>query len=73
MNNIKAIRESKAMTQFELGKKIGVGQSAVAMWESGKCFPKPILLPKLAEILDCTTDELLGIAKKSFTGSEKAE
>ena len=36
MNRLKEIRESKGMTQTQLGEVIGAKKSAVSLWESGK-------------------------------------
>ena len=36
-----------------------VTQGAISQWETGKSFPRAELLPKLADILGCTVDELL--------------
>lgn len=63
MNTIKNRRSEVGITQVELAKAVGVTQGAVAQWESGITSPNIKLLPKLASILDCTTDELLGVEK----------
>ena len=63
MNKFKALRESAQYTQIELARKIGVGQSTIAMWETARSFPRAELLPKIATVLGCTIDELLGITK----------
>ena len=59
MNNIRIKRKEARITQTELAKKLGVGQSAVAMWETGRGYPKTELLSKIALVLNCTVDELL--------------
>ena len=64
MNTIRNMREHLEITQTELAKMLGVTQGAVSQWEKGMTRPDIKFLPKLAEILDCTTDELLGITKK---------
>jgi transcriptional regulator with XRE-family HTH domain len=46
------------MTQAELAEKIGVDQTAVSQWETGQTYPKASLLPKIAEVLNCTLDEM---------------
>lgn len=46
------------MTQAELAAKIGVTQPIVASWESGSKRPRADKLPKLAQVLGCTIDEL---------------
>lgn len=63
-HRLKEIRKREKITQVQLSKRLKVTQGAVAQWETGVTMPSLELLPKLAEILDCTTDELLGIAKK---------
>jgi putative transcriptional regulator len=56
--NIKSLRTSQKMTQAELAEKIGVDQTAVSQWETGQTYPKASLLPKIAEVLNCTLDEM---------------
>lgn len=57
---IKKIRESRGMLQYELANRMGVKQASVSAWESGKAMPSAENLIKLADILDCTVDALLG-------------
>lgn len=52
-------REKQSLTQCDLAKRMGVTQGAVSQWEKGTVKPRADLLPKLAEVLDCTIDELL--------------
>ena len=52
-------RKSRNLTQQELGTVMGVTRTTVSMWESGASLPRANLLPKLAEVLGCTVDELL--------------
>lgn len=52
-------RQKIGLTQEEVAKKIGVHQTAVSFWESGKTFPSVKMLPKLARLYGCTVDELL--------------
>lgn len=51
------------MTQAELAKELGIDRSTVAKWETGKANPRVELLPKLAEILNCSIDELFAVSK----------
>lgn len=69
MNNFNLLRKRADKTQGELAKQLGVSQSTVAMWESGQSKPRADMLIKLSRILNCTTDELLGI-EKTPTGSQ---
>lgn len=45
------IRKEKHYTQEALAKAIGVEQSAVAMWETGKAVPSMRNLLKLSDVL----------------------
>ncbi len=56
---IEELREKKGYTQVELARKLKIAQSTVAMWETGKSVPKTKMLQTLAEILECSVDELL--------------
>ena len=56
---IKEFRQKKKLTQFELALKVGISQSAVAKWENGETIPATKQLIKLAEIFNCTIDELV--------------
>lgn len=52
-------REASGMTQKKVAEKVGVDQSAVSFWETGKTRPRAALLVKLAGLYCCTVDELL--------------
>ena len=49
------------MTQAQLAAKMGVATSTVAMWETGASAPRTQALPKLAIVLGCSVEQLLGI------------
>jgi len=59
MNKIKEIRQRLKMTQKQFGELLGVGQSAVAQWESGENFPATIQLYRLSELSGESMTELL--------------
>ena len=59
MTAIKMYREKAGMTQCQLAETIGVTQGAVSLWEAGDRKPDIIVLKKIANVLGCTTDELL--------------
>lgn len=58
MFNIKELREKAGITQSLMAEKLSVTQACVAQWEQNKASPKSDKLPKLAEILNCSIDEL---------------
>lgn len=59
MIEIKNRRSAMKMTQKQLAEYMGVKPNTVSQWESGVRTPRAGLLPKLAQILHCTVDELL--------------
>ena len=56
---IKANRLRCNMTQEKLAEALNVSSQAVSKWENGQSCPDITLLPKLAELLNVTTDVLL--------------
>lgn len=62
LNNIvlKELRKEKKLTQTELATKLNISQKSYSNWESGNAEPTLDNIIKLANILDTTTDELLG-------------
>lgn len=60
MDNLKALRESKKITQTQLGEHIGAKKSAISLWESGKRQPDQETLVRLANFFEVTVDYLLG-------------
>lgn len=59
MMNLCAIRTKSGLTQSEVAKALNVTQSAVAMWENGRTYPRVSVLKKLADLYNCTVDDLL--------------
>lgn len=59
MEIIKLIRKTMGITQEELAKRIGVTQGTVAQWEKGLTHPAFDKLPKVADVLGVTVDELI--------------
>lgn len=52
-------REKCGLTQQEVATRLGIDQSTVCLWETGKTKPRSSQLPKIAEMYNCTVDELL--------------
>lgn len=57
---VKALRESKGLSQDALGKIIGVKRYSVYTYEKGRNYPDIPRLIALADYFDVTTDYLLG-------------
>lgn len=60
---LKEKRQARGITQNDLAIRVGVKRNTVCQWETGSRQPRVELLPKIAAILGCTVDELLGITK----------
>lgn len=58
---LKELRKEKKLTQKELAAKIGIKQNSYSDWETGKNEPNLENIVKLAQLLDTTTDNLLGL------------
>ena len=56
---IKALRESRKLTQAELAKNIGVSSKTVSKWETAKGLPDISLLQPLAQALGISVIELM--------------
>ena len=56
--NLKEKRVLANITQTELAERMGVSQTAIALWENGRAMPSSDKLPMLAKIFGCTIDEL---------------
>lgn len=59
-DRLKTIRESRGLTQRQLAKLINISPSTIALYETGDRNPDPNMLKKLADVLDCSVDWLLG-------------
>ena len=60
MENLKALREAKKITQSKLGEYLGAKKSAISLWESGKRQPDQETLVRIANFFNVTVDYLLG-------------
>ena len=56
--NISRFRKEKRMTQVDLGEILGVSNQTVSKWESEMSMPDVMLLPKIADVFECSIDEL---------------
>ncbi len=63
---IAAHRKALGLTQDSLAEQLGITAQAISKWENDQSCPDISMLPKLAEIFRCTTDELLGITPKEL-------
>ena len=66
---IASLRRESGMTQLELAEIMGVTDKAVSKWERELSCPDVASLPKLAETLGVSVDELM----RTKTGGKRAE
>jgi len=58
---ISTLRKEKGMTQKDLADKLGITDKAVSKWERNLSFPDTATIPKLAEILEVSVEELMNV------------
>jgi tellurite methyltransferase len=68
---IAAKRKELGFSQQKLAEALHISFQAVSKWETGSASPDIEFLPKLAEILETTTDALLGFQTRKTTIYEK--
>ncbi len=62
---IKDLRRSKKLSQTDFAKIVGVSQTTVTAWETGKAEPSSSAITRIADYFDVSTDYLLGRPEKS--------
>lgn len=55
---IKAIREERGITQYELAKRLGYSQSNISKYENGDLGIDANFLIKIARVMDCSVEEI---------------
>lgn len=65
--NLKLAREQKGLSQKDVAEKIGVAKSTYSLYESGNREPNVQTIKKIADVLDVSADELLGIDTEPTT------
>ncbi len=70
---ITELRKEKGMTQAQLAEQMGVTDKAVSKWERDLSCPDISSVPKLAEILGVTVDQLMQGEKSSSPINKKVQ
>ena len=65
--NLRAARERKNMTQKDVADNIGVAKSTYSLYESGNREPNVQTIKKLADLLNVSADNLLGLNQEPTT------
>ena len=68
---IALLRRQKGLKQDTLAEVLGVSPQAVSKWENDQTCPDISLLPKLAELLEVSVDELLSGKKMELEQTAK--
>ena len=63
--NILKYRKKIGLSQDELAQKLGVTFQAVSKWENAKAAPDITFLPIMADIFECSIDDLFSYMPKS--------
>ena len=65
--NLRAARERKNMTQKDVADNIGVAKSTYSLYESGNREPNVQTIKKLADLLNVSAADLLGLNQAPTT------
>ena len=63
--NILKYRKKIGLSQDELAQKLGVTFQAVSKWENAKAAPDITFLPIMADVFECSIDDLFSYMPKS--------
>lgn len=69
---ISTLRKEKGMTQKELADMLSITDKAVSKWERDLACPDTQTIPKLAEILGISVEELMNAKSAPTTGHKGA-
>ena len=58
---IKMLRLEKNLTQPQLAKRVGVSSGMISIWENNINEPKASYIKALAQVLEVSSDYLLGL------------
>lgn len=71
--NLKTIRKSRGLTQRQLAESIGEKVATYGTWERGTSTPNIEQLVKCAQVLECSTDEILGMEIRTSFSDQREE
>ena len=63
MEQLRALRRQRFLTQKELAEKVGVSYQTIQAWEAGKSQPRLRHIPKLADALGVAPTELMDVTE----------
>ncbi|MEG1858480.1 MAG: helix-turn-helix transcriptional regulator [Pseudoflavonifractor sp.] len=65
---IRELRRASGLSQTDVAKCLNLSQCTVAQWERGQNVPSARVLPALADMFDCSIDDLFGRKPPGDTG-----
>lgn len=73
INRINRLRKESGMNQKELGAMLGVGQTTISAWETGKNEPDNESMHKMAKLFQVSIGYLMGYESNPYSGLSKEE
>lgn len=73
MLRLREIRKRRKLTMKQLGEMVGVTESAIGLYETGRRKPDYEMLLKLGEALDCSVPDIIGYEKSPPEEDELVE
>lgn len=64
VNNLRSLRTKKGISMKALGEQLGVSESTVSLYETGKRSPDITMLVRLADFYGTSVDYLIGHEKE---------
>lgn len=71
--NIKHFRKTRGMSQEEMAVKLNVVRQTVSKWEKGLSIPDADVLIEMANLLDVSVSQLLGIEESIHSNGNLAK
>ena len=73
MQRLRELRKQRGLSMRELGRELGLSESAVSLYESGRRRPNHDLLCRLADYFGVSVDYLLCRTEERLTAKEYKE
>lgn len=71
-NKLLEYREKNNLKQFELAQKLEISRSTLSYYENAKSEPPVYILIKMAQVLNCSVDYLLGLSSNNSNNSKNS-
>lgn len=68
---MRELREKAGLTQGELAERLGVTQSTITYWETGKCYPHPDKLLKLEALFGVPAGDIIRAINEAAEKNDK--